>query len=230
MPYRRSRARKRFDADTATLLSTVREAYSRRCPSSSVRQLALCSAVVLCSARLESYIEDLLGDWSRSLNAPHVTTDRLPKRTRAFLLSQAGVSAYRRYVCYDDETHLLAKLEPLVGQLHYDLGIDGRAVPPFPLQSIYSDRKYPSPKNLRRLFNRLGVSNIFDDLNRVARRDTQALLTSFNDLRTELAHVGMPVGLTPDDIKAGIGNVRSLVGYIDRAFYSLVAKSIGAAS
>ena len=78
----------------------------------------------------------------------------------------------------------------------------------------------------KRLFNRFGFANIFSEFNRVASRDTKALLTSFNDLRVEMAHVGMPIGLTSGDIRQHITNIRSLVGYIDRVFYNHVGRSI----
>jgi hypothetical protein len=231
MPYLRSRARKRFDFETGNFLKTLGEAYSSSCSSASVRAFALCSAVMLCSARIESYLEDLLGDWSQSVKAPHLTTNNLPKRTRAFLLNHTGVSAaYRRYVCYGSESELLTKLEAqVIGQTAYEFAIDGRAIPAFPINAIYKDRKYPSVRNLQELFNRFGFPNIFDELNRIGRRDTKALLVSFNDLRTEMAHSGMPVGLTPGDIRLHVKNMRSLVGYIDRVFYSHVAKTLGAA-
>jgi hypothetical protein len=228
MPYYRSRARKQFDIDTTGLLNTVREAFSKKCSSPSVREFALCSAVLLCSARLESYLEDLLADWSQSVRTHGLTTDKLNKRTRAFLLNRSEVAAaYRRFVCYGDESELLTRLEALIETTHYDFGINDRPIPSFPAQAIYRDRKYPSAKNLQALFSRFGFPNIFHQLSSIASRDTKALLTSFNDLRGEMAHMGMPPGLTSGDIRHHVMNVRSLVGYIDRVFYSHVAKSIG---
>jgi hypothetical protein len=228
MPYRRSRARKRFQQEVDLLHKTVREAYSHQCTSGDVRRFALCSAVLLCSARFESYLEDLLGDWARTVGGVGITTEKLHRRTRAFLLNQpAVVAAYRRYILEDDESALLTRLETLVGTAHYEFGLDGRPVPRFIGTYLYKDRKYPSPKNLRRLFNRFGFGNIFHDLNRLARRDTEALLTSFNDLRTEMAHVGMPVGLTPADIRQHIRNVAAVAGYVDRVFHTHVRRSVG---
>jgi hypothetical protein len=112
-------------------------------------------------------------------------------------------------------------------QAQYEFAIDGRPLPAFSIASVYADRKYPSPKNLRRLFNRLGLPNIFALLNRLARRDTEALLTSFNDLRTEMAHSGMPVGLSSGDIRHRIKDVQLVVGCIDRTFYSHVCGPVG---
>jgi hypothetical protein len=228
MAYRCSRARKRFEIETKVLLEAVREAYSARCQSIAVRELALCSAVLLCSAKLESYLQDLFDDWGSSVCRSAVATERLPRRTRAFLLSQAAVlSAYRHFISDQDEGALLDRLEVLVGQPHWDFAIDGRSVPPFAASVVYEGRKYPSPDNLRRLFNRFGVSKVFNELNRVAKRDTKAMLVSFNDLRTEMAHSGMPVGLNATDIKQHIRDVRAIVGYIDRVFYSHVSGSVG---
>lgn len=228
MGYTRSRARKQFDADVSLLLQTVRIAYGRQCSSSAVREYALFSAVLLCSARLESYIEDLLTDWARSIRAQGVTTDKLPRRLRAYLLTQPTITAaYRKSLAENDETLLLSKLELLIGQTNYEFALDGRPLPNFPASLLYSDRKYPSPKNLKRLFNRFGLSNVFHSLNKLAKRDTEAILTSFNDLRTEMAHVGMPVGLSVLDIKTKILDIKFLVSSIDRMFYSQVISSVG---
>lgn len=228
MPYHRSRARKQFEADVKGVLNTVREAYSTKCSSQSVRTFALYSAVLMCSARLESYVEDLLADWSKSVKATALTTDKLNKRTRAYLLNRSDIeAAYRRFVCFRDESELLERLEKCVGHTHYEFAVDNRAIPYFPTDSIYKDRKYPSAKNLQILFNRFGFPNIFNELNRVGSRDTKALLISFNDLRVEMAHVGMPIGLTSGDIRQHIKNMRSVVGYIDRVFYTQVGRSIG---
>ena len=92
---------------------------------------------------------------------------------------------------------------------------------------MYSDVKYPSTKNLRKLFRRLGIDPVFDRLNAVAKRDVESLLTSFNDVRTEMAHQGMPIGMSVGDIKARINDISLVVGYIDRLFYSHVSKTTG---
>src|SRR5947209_7336375 len=145
MAYRQSRARKRFDVEIERLLETVKEAHSEKCTSSAVREFALCSAVLLCSARMESYIEDLLADWGTAVNVNILTTEKLPKRIRAFLLNQPAIfAAYRQYIVHGDESGFLTKLESLVGSTYYDLAIDGRRIPHFAVETVYKDRKYPS--------------------------------------------------------------------------------------
>lgn len=228
MPYKRSRARKQFEGEIRTILRTIDEAFSKRCSSPKVREYTLCSAVLLTSAKLESYIEDLIGDWGASIRTHGVTTERLPHRTRAYLLNHPTTFiAYRRYIADEDEGSFLTKIENSLDQAHYDFAFNGRPLPAFSVKLLYADRKYPSPKNIRRLFDRFGVANVFAELNRMARRDVEGLLTSFNDLRTELAHVGMPVGRSASDIKQRVKDVSLIVGYVDRMFYSAVRKSVG---
>ena len=152
----------------------------------------------------------------------------LHRRTRAYLLNQpAIVTAYKRYIADEDEGAFLSRIENTIAQAHYDFALDGRGLPTFGAGVLYAGRKYPSPKNFRRLFDRFGIANVFGELNRIARRDTEALLTSFNDLRTELAHVGMPVGRSLGDIKQHIRDINLIVGYVDRMFYSTVCTSVG---
>lgn len=228
MAYRVSRARKQFATEIRTIQSALREAHSSKCSSTRVREMALCSAVILCSAKLESYIEDLVSDWAKAVVAQGLTTDKLHNHTRSFLLNHPSVEAvYRRYLLDGDETELLKSLAGLFPSKHFSFAASGQAVPPFMAQRIYRDIKYPSPKNVVRLFNRCGIPVLFHALNSVAKKDVESLLISFNDIRTEMAHEGMPVGASAGDIKKHISNVIELVGYIDRIFYSHVAKTNG---
>ena len=54
----------------------------------------------------------------------------------------------------------------------------------FQVRSIYKDVKCPSPTSLKRILNRCGVSNVFQQRNRIGKRNVEALLRPFNDIRT----------------------------------------------
>jgi hypothetical protein len=117
MAYTRSKARKQFELDVGDLLRTIREAYSGQCSSSAVRQFALCSAVVLCSARFEGYIEDLIAQFGSSVVGHGITTEKLPRTLRAFLLNQPSMAAaYRGFLIDNDEAVFLSRLEAVIGQ------------------------------------------------------------------------------------------------------------------
>jgi hypothetical protein len=228
MPYCYSRARKQFNADIVVIDSTLKAAFSPKCTVNSVREYALCSAVILTSAKFETYLETLVADWCRALLANGLLTDSLPLSTRAFLLNDPAVeNAYRRLVYRQDESVFLPEIGDLVGNPAFLFAKNGEPVPVFQARRLYSDSKYPSPKNLKRLFRRCGIEPIFSKLAAVAKKNVENLLTSFNDVRTEMAHEGMPIGLSARDVRARIADARSVVGYIDRVFYAHVVATTG---
>jgi len=136
---------------------------------------------------------------------------------------------YKRFGFDENEASFLPALAKLLGSPHFQFSKDGEVIPAFQVMRFYTGVKYPSPKNLRRLFRRLGIDPLFSGLSAIAKRDVESLLTSFNDVRTEMAHEGMPVGLSVGDIKMRIKDIALVVGYIDRLFYNHVRKTTGPA-
>lgn len=229
MPYRYSGARKQYTVDVEAIASTLKEAFSPKCTSQPVKEYALCSAVILTSARFETYLETLVSDWCKAIVANRLSTDVLPLNTRAFLLNDPAIeNAYKKFVYRQDESEFLPDIAALIGRTMFLFASNGQQVPPFHPGRVYSKSKYPSPDNIKRLFRRCGIDGVFARLNASAKRDVENLLTSFNDVRTEMAHEGMPVGLSATDVKARIAGVTSIVGYIDRLFYSHVVNTTGA--
>jgi hypothetical protein len=229
MPYHYSRARKQLIADLGTTRIALRDAYSAKCSSGVVREVALCGAVALASAKVETYLATLVADWGKAVLAAGLKTDSLHGNTRAFLLNEPGLEkVYKRLAFDGNEGDFILALAQLLGKPLFNFSKDGENIPPFPVARVFGDTKYPSPKNLSRLFKRLGISPVFDRLNALAKRDVESLLTSFNDIRTEMAHEGMPVGMSVGDVKKRINDIGLVVGYIDRLFYSHVCKTVGA--
>lgn len=229
MPYQYSRARKQFISDLVTIYAALRDAYSGQCSSSIVRGFALCSAVILTSAKVESYLETLVSDWGKAILSNSITTEKLPLHTRAFLLNDPAIeTAYMKFGFQRNESEFLPEIGSMIGQPVLLFGKDGEHIPPFQVNRVYKDSKYPSPTNIRKLFRRCGIDSVFHKLNSIAKTDVEALITSFNDVRTEMAHEGMPPGLSVSDVRARIKGAASVVGYIDRLFYRQVCQTTGA--
>ncbi|MBV9788968.1 MAG: hypothetical protein JOZ51_12375 [Chloroflexi bacterium] len=229
MPYTKSRARKAFDIEVDELIKVIREAHSRKCNLPNVRSHVLCSAVMLCSAKVEVYLEDVISDWINLINASGIRTDQLPRNFRAYYLNNSStVSLYKSFFASNDEVDFLKKLSNTLGQDFRQVAIDGVNVPVLQTRYIYADKKYPSPDNMKHLFNRLGISDIFSQLNKSARTDLKAVLVSFNDIRTSVAHQGVPVGLTAKDIGLRLKDVKRVVSHIDKILYFHVVKHTGA--
>src|SRR4051794_9076141 len=101
MPYHYSRARKQFTSDLAAIITALDDAYSPRCSSRIVRELALCSAVVLTSAKVETYLETLVAAWGKAVLGGGLKTEKLPPQTRAFLLNEPAIEKIYKKFGYD---------------------------------------------------------------------------------------------------------------------------------
>jgi hypothetical protein len=86
--------------------------------------------------------------------------------------------------------------------------------------------KNPSPKNLKILFNRLGLKNIFNVINKLGKKDYELVLRSFLDIRETIAHQ-QSISLTIEDTKRNFSNIKDLIDKIDRASFSHVCKESG---
>ncbi|MBC7837677.1 MAG: hypothetical protein H7Y39_03410 [Nitrospiraceae bacterium] len=80
---------------------------------------------------------------------------------------------------------------------------------------LVESKGYPSSENLKIVFHKLGVS-IFTECNRKMRTDVAALIDSIGDLRSEMAHLGVPSGITENDVEKKIKDLRNIVVTIDR--------------
>jgi hypothetical protein len=125
MAYRRSRARKRFEAAIQAHLRTISDIEAGSTAAAAVRDLALCGAILLCSAAFESYIEDSMGDWGAAVSSAGLNTDAIPKRLRAFLLIHpTALLAYRHYLATSDEGTFLDRMENQIGRSWYEFAVD----------------------------------------------------------------------------------------------------------
>jgi hypothetical protein len=231
MPYTKSRARKIFETEVDQMISVIRDAYSSKNNSADVKVYVLSSAVMLCTAKLEVYLEDLVNDWVHRINSSNQKCKSLPSNLRAHCLNNGSVmSAYRQYIALNDEMTFLENIGNALSAKSYVIGVDDESVPKLNPKQIHSGKKYPSPDNVKQLFNRLGIDRIFQKVNTKAKADIKASLQSFNDIRTAVAHQGIPVGANDRDIKNRLREMKRVVLYIDKLFYVHVCKYTGSAT
>jgi hypothetical protein len=133
---------------------------------------------------------------------------------------------YRKFGMSEDEGALLQKL----GQTATKIAVwASGGVQPTAIDTaqFLEKKKYPSPRNLPQLFRRLGIRQIWAPINASGRMNAELILTSLNDLRTDIAHEGkVPPGFGYKDFRDRISQMRSFVAALDRGvskeFCSLV--------
>lgn len=84
------------------------------------------------------------------------------------------------------------------------------------------NKSYPSVKNLKRMFRRLGIEAVFTLVNTRLKYNAENDLKSFNSIRGSLAHSGVSGSFSHSDVKEQIQKMKKLVDALDKiTFYHL---------
>jgi hypothetical protein len=227
MRYRQSTYYKTFKTKIGSLLKASKLAMNEPEVPSSVRDLAFQCSILQTSAAIEEYIRTLFDGWAFELSKKQLTASPLPHRTKLAIAKEKLSTHFTQYLFQKDEKEFLRKLDAeahlwplLTGQTFVPVSFDGSVV--------YSERKYPSGKNIKVLFSRIGVDNIFDLLSRHVAADAEFQLKSFNDIRTALAHSNPPQ-LTLLDVERNLQTITKLVNAMDKVVHQTLSRHLGSA-
>lgn len=231
MPYMQSRARVALEQSLDDIRARCR-AVSSASVDPTLREYVLAAAIFLGHAALENYISDSLSDYASAASAKAARASALAPNLQAHLFihkSNAEV-LFSSYQLGGSEADLLKKFSGVVrGSLAGF--VDGSApLPTFRGSDIFTHYKYPSAKNLNRVFSRIGIPKVFSHLDRILRTNASALLESIGSLRTQLAHTGTLPGTSPRDVRDRLDDVSRLVRGLDRVLYGATAQAFGDAS
>jgi len=218
MAYASSLARKDFLRGIIQIIIVCKN--SKELPSQ-ITDMLFQAAIFKTSALLEEYIHNVISDWLKNAERCGKTTDSLPPNLRWYCVAKSQVDAYKNYLYNLDEQKLI---NSLIGKKNNDFLSDGLPLAGLiNINQIVDDKKYPSVKNLNKLFNRLGIQNIFHKVNELSGRSFERNLQSFLDIRTAIAHQSPPP-LTIRDITAHIHNIRRFVSALDKVLYDHVVE------
>lgn len=76
------------------------------------------------------------------------------------------------------------------------------------------------------LFNRIGIKNIFNETDRIGRKNYELILRSFLDVRETIAHQES-TDLTFDNVKRNFKNITDLLDKLDRASFRHICNISG---
>lgn len=226
MPYFKSRARKDFEMESIKLLKLAKKVSFKSSPLTyDHKQLINQSCIFLLSARIEDYTKNLIEDLIYSYRSNDAILEHIPKNVRTKVLLDKQVNYYRTYYNSSDEKVLIRNIS--IDNAFYQLLDDTVA---FTTQvhpsNIIGTNKYPSIKNLKILYNRLGIKDIVIELHRKAKKDITTAIESFLSLRESIAHQGAPA-ITFKDLERHFKNINEAINYLDRVVYSHIKKESG---
>ena len=224
MAYYKSTARKSFEEEIDLIKGAIRAAFTQKGSSAVVRDYILGHAIILASAKIEAYLQDVIETYFQQLNTAGIKTDDLPSVLRVFMFHEGAVANYKKFIVSNDEEKFLQLMTGLIGSNSLLFMVNDTNAPQIMAGKILSQTKYPSPRNLVRLFRRLGIKNILQEINKSSKSDLKAKLQSFHDIRTEIAHIGTLVGKNDKDVKNILAEIKLVVSHIDRVFFRFVCK------
>jgi hypothetical protein len=226
MPYSKSRARKEFEIESSKLVKLAKKVSYKSSPLTyDHKQLINQSCIFLLSARIEDYTKILVEDLLYSYRTKGAILKLIPKNARTKSLLDKHVSYFRSYYNSSDERALLKSIS--IENNNYQI-IDDNL--PFALQihpsNIIGTNKYPSIKNLKILFHRLGINDIITEIHKKSKKDIQTGIESFLSLREAIAHQGAPT-ITFADVERNFKSVNEAINFLDRVVYSHIKKESG---
>lgn len=222
MSYKKSRARATFEQQLEAArvqLNTIRLKIGT---NHSSRDNLLGAYYVLSFSLLEVYIKTFFEDALQAIGNASPPMASWPEPMLGYLLHRAADlgGEYRRYHVNDDEGGLLTAVGAL-GRRISAWGSGGPSVGALTASLVLDKKKYPSPRNLPQLFKRVGVTNAWACINRAGRFNGELVLTSLNDLRTNIAHEGrVPVPFAYRDFRINIDQMKKFVAAVDRGLSS----------
>jgi hypothetical protein len=148
-----------------------------------------------------------------------------PGDARAFIASKTLERRFALFHYNGDERALYTSLMS-ESDLWPFLNGDPKLPAFFEGKALHQGAAYPSSKNIKKLFARLGINDMIARLSRNLSRDVEVLIDGFQGIRTALAH-SSPPPLTIVDVERLLTDCKSLVGSVDRVFYAHVMKHGG---
>ncbi|MEM8500912.1 MAG: HEPN domain-containing protein [Pseudomonadota bacterium] len=218
MSYLRSRARKGFESQLDEISIELSQLYSHAQAQGSGSRL-LAAYYVLAFSELEVFVSRLVEDSVDTLKAAPTSLEKLPELMLGYLVhcSENLSKDYRRFLFDDDEKKIIKRVaetsKGISSWNNSSYKILSNATPSL----FLSKKKYPSPKKLPQLFGRLGVDDIWVLLGKTGKINGKLILTSLNDLRTDIVHDGLvPPGFGLRDFKERLTLMRNFVAALDR--------------
>ena len=217
MSYQLTRARRDFESQLVLATKELSTLY-KLARKKGYGERLMAAYFVFAYSQLEVYIKSIVEDSIATINIFGPAFEKWPDLMLGYHLhkSENLAADYLRFSHDADEGAVLEKVAQIARKIgSWSTGATGFRVAD--ASNFLEKKKYPSPKNLPQLFRRLGVKQIWIVIGKAGKLNGELVLTSLNDLRTEIAHEGkVPPGFSLGDVKDRLEKMRRFVAALDR--------------
>lgn len=228
MAYHKSKARIDFEQKSNDLLKLAQSiSYKKVKISYNHKNLTYQATIVLLSSAFEEYLRTMVEDMIYQFRSGSAKMSALHPNIRTYVLLSRQIEGYKGFLFNKKgEKNAINNLSTTKRDLYAVLDDNQECSSHISAREIINGKKFPSPENLIVLYNRLGISNIFDEIGRKGRKDYKTLLDIFNGIRSTIAHTSS-VTLTIVDINRWIGDISDVINKLDRVLFSHCCKYPG---
>lgn len=223
MSYSKSRARVSFEQSIGDLLRLSRFASLKKNRISYDHQnLIYQSAIFRACAAIEEYLKTFAEDLLFELKAKAAKLSDVPLNLRASSLLYRQTETFKTYIVNGDEASALKRLQPA----SFPFSVcrdDDLLVDQIGKNDVLGTKKYPSIKNLKVVYNRLGIPDVIQEAHKRGKKDYTNRLESFLSVREAISHQ-IPPPLTFEDVKRHFANILELLNQFDRISFSHMSK------
>lgn len=222
MSYAKSKSRVEYEALSVNLRLLANS--TNRIPLTSLsydhKNLIFQALVVLLSSALEEYNKSVIEDWFYQLRIQKALMSQIPVNARIYGLIHKTVHLYRNYLYkIDNESKLIEQLDKTRNDIHDLLDDNVVFTTSYLSKEVWGDKKYPSIKNMCVLYNRIGIKNVFQCIEKRYHHNFKNQLDSLLSIREAIAHTGSTT-VTYNDIVGHIDLVDDLINKLDRVLYT----------
>lgn len=219
MPYSKSRSRVNFENNQKKLANLAKKASYKNSGYSYEHTLLINQSVIfLLCASIEEYIKNFFEDLFYEYKSQSAELCEIPKNSRALCLLENNMQIYRRHQFNGDEAKAIRDLQ--VDSNNFAVINDNKIFEnELSASIITNNKKYPSKKNLKVLYNRIGINNIFHEINKRGKKDYTSQLESFLNIREAISHQAPPT-LTISDVERHFNNIKDIINQIDRSCHT----------
>ncbi len=226
MPYSKSRSRQSFELNLKKLRELSKTASYKKSQFSYDHKNLVCqSAIFLACASIEEYLKNFFEDLIFEFKSNSAKLSEVPSNARVLKLLNSQTQIIKSFVFNGDETKTIKSLNN--SWSNYEIIDDNKILTHhITARDIIGTKKYPSSKNLKVLYNRIGIPDILKIIEAKGHKDYKSLLESFLSVREAISHQAAPT-VTYDDVKRHFKNILDLINQMDRVKYSHIVKISG---
>ncbi|MGF6492418.1 hypothetical protein ABIE56_000573 [Luteibacter sp. 621] len=226
MAYLQSKARAAFEESLKDIRERLKLAKKSKVHVS-LAEYVMASSIFLGHAQMENYISDVFSGFAQVSVTQARNCSELPENLRAHLFFRRSnmKALVAKSLAGGGEKDFLKSLSGSLAGPARALLDTTQGVGVMVGGDILGDSKYPSQDNLRAVFNRIGIGDVFSSMNSVLRQDSKLLLSAIGSLRTQLAHSATLPGTGYKDIKEVLTKTSRFVRGLDRVMYTAVLQN-----